>query len=71
MTSRTVTYVGYAAILFAICLWTVMTARHAHWVTLPAAIASLMRRKAVRIVVVLGWVWLGWHLFARGSGAFE
>jgi hypothetical protein len=25
----------------------------------------------VRILVVVGWIWLGWHLFARGSGAFK
>jgi sirohydrochlorin ferrochelatase len=39
--------------------------------TLPDAITALTRRRAVRIVVVLGWAWLGWHLFARGSGAFR
>jgi hypothetical protein len=71
LTSRTETFAGYAAILCLIGLWTVMTARHARWLTLPGAIASLTRRRGVRIVVVLGWVWLGWHLFARGSGAFK
>ena len=71
MTSRTLTFAGYAAILCLIGLWTVMTACHARWLTLPGAIDSLTRRRGVRIVVVLGWVWLGWHLFARGSGAFE
>ena len=71
MTSRAATFAGYAAILSLIGLWTVMTARHVRWMTLPDAVASLTRRRGVRIVVVLGWVWLGWHLFARGSGAFK
>ena len=71
MTSRTATFAGYAAIASLIVLWTVMTARHARWMSLPDAIDSLTRRRAVRIIVVLGWMWLGWHLFARGSGAFE
>jgi len=66
-----VTFAGYAAILLLIGVWAVMTARHARWMTLPAAMAALTRRRGVRIVVVLGWVWLGWHLFARGTGAFE
>jgi hypothetical protein len=66
-----VTFAVYAAILALIGLWTVMTARQPRWMTLPAAMAALTRRRAVRIAVVLGWVWLGWHLFARGSGAFE
>ena len=71
MTSRTVTFAGFAVILCLIGLWAVMTARHGRWLTLPGAVASLTRRRAVRIAVVLGWVWLGWHLFARGSGAFD
>jgi Family of unknown function (DUF6186) len=71
LTSRTATFAGYAAILAVIGVWTAMTARHAGWMTLPRAITALTRRRGVRIVVVLGWVWLGWHLFARGSGAFE
>jgi hypothetical protein len=71
LTSRTLTFAGYAAILSLIVLWTVMTARHERWMTLPAAVTALMRRRGVRILVMLGWVWLGWHLFARGSGAFK
>ena len=71
MTSRTATFVGYAVILCAIGVWTVVTVRHARWMTLADAVASIARRRGVRIAVVLGWAWLGWHLFARGSGAFE
>jgi hypothetical protein len=71
LTSRTVTFAGYAVILAVIGLWTVVTARHPRWMTLPGAVTALTRRRAVRIIVVLGWAWLGWHLFARGSGAFK
>lgn len=62
VTSRTANFAGYAAIASLIVVWTVMTARHARWMSLPEAIDSLTRRRAVRIVVVLGWMWLGWHL---------
>ena len=24
-----------------------------------------LRNRAIRVVVLLGWAWLGWHLFAR------
>jgi hypothetical protein len=65
------TFAGYAAILVSIGVWTFVTARHSHWMTLPDAIVSVTRRRGVRILVVVGWVWLGWHLFARGSGAFK
>jgi hypothetical protein len=71
VTSRTATFTGYAVILSLFVLWSIMTTRHERWMTLPDAIASLTRRRGVRIIVVLGWVWLGWHLFARGSGAFK
>lgn len=71
MTSRTMTFAGYAAILLSIGVWTYVTARHTRWMTLPDAILSVTRRRGVRILVVVGWVWLGWHLFARGSGAFK
>jgi hypothetical protein len=26
----------------------------------------LTRRRAGRAVVLIGWLWLGWHLFVRG-----
>ena len=71
MTSRNLTFGGYLAILLSIGVWTLVTARHPRWMTLPDAVASLTRRRGVRILVVIGWVWLGWHLFARGSGAFK
>ena len=71
MTSRTLTFVGYGAILTAIVVMAVVATRRPNWMTLPDALGALTRKRAVRVVVVIGWVWLGWHLFARGSGAFK
>ena len=71
MTSRTATFVGYGVILALVVGWATVAARGTNWMTLPAALRALTRKRAVRILVVVGWVWLGWHLFARGSGAFK
>ena len=71
MTSRTATFVGYGVILALVVVWATVAARRTNRMTLPAALSALTRKRAVRILVVVGWVWLGWHLFARGSGAFK
>ena len=71
LTVRTLTFVGYGLILALIILMTVVACRRTNWMTLPDALNALTRGCAVRIAVVVGWVWLGWHLFARGSGAFK
>ena len=70
MTSSTLTYLGYGVVLASVMAWALVTARHEGWMTLPDAIAAMTQRRAVRILVVAGWVWLGWHLFVRGN-AFE
>jgi hypothetical protein len=71
VTSRSVTYTGFAVIVAAGLIWSVVTARSTDLVTLPRLLARLTRSRWVRLLFVLGWAWLGWHLFARGSGAFE
>ena len=71
MTSRTFTFTGYGLILMLTIVLTAIAAGRANWMTLPGAFGSLTRRRPVRILVVAAWIWLGWHLFARGSGAFE
>ena len=31
--------------------------------------SMLARSRVLRWTLLLGWAWLGWHLFVRGSGA--
>jgi hypothetical protein len=71
MTSRVVTFIGYGAILAMIIVWATVAAQRPRWLTLPDVVTVLTRTRTARVLVVLGWIWLGWHLFARGSGAFE
>jgi Family of unknown function (DUF6186) len=71
VTTRAVTLVGFGAIVGAAVVWTWIAARDRRWASLPEAWDALCRRRLVRIALVVAWIWLGWHLFARGSGAFE
>ena len=38
--------------------------------TLGRLIGTLVGRRSIRLVLLLGWAWTGWHLFARGSAGF-
>jgi hypothetical protein len=58
-------------ILASVVAWAVIAARRLGSMTLPAAWEALTRNRVVRVLVVVGWMWHGWHLFARGSGAFK
>ena len=71
MSTRFVTFFGYGTILALIATWVVLTIRSSRWLTSPDAFILLTRSRTVRVLLVIGWIWLGWHLFARGSGAFK
>jgi hypothetical protein len=70
MSSRSMTFIGFAVIVAACVGWSAVAPRTGR-VSLPRLLARLTRSRLARLVVVLAWAWLGWHLFARGSGAFE
>jgi len=67
MTSRTATFVVWgvlAAVLVATELFAITTRRIP---TVGAWIRTLVRNPAVRVVLLAGWLWLGWHFFVRSS----
>jgi hypothetical protein len=68
---RTVTFAGYALLLVAFVTWTVVAARRPGGLTLPDVLDAITRTRARRLACLAAWAWLGWHLFARGSGAFD
>jgi hypothetical protein len=70
MTWRNVTFAGFALIVASAAVWSAIATRH-NYMSLPGVLGRLNRSRVVRLVFVLAWAWLGWHLFARGSGAFE
>ena len=71
MSSRALTYLGFAVIAAAAVVWSFVSARRPDLVTLPQLLARLTRSRVIRLLILVGWAWVGWHLFARGSGAFE
>jgi len=71
VSARTLTLAGFALIAAAAIGWSVVAARRPSVITLPRLLAGATESRIVRLVFVLVWAWLGWHLFARGSGAFE
>jgi hypothetical protein len=71
MSSRTIGYLGYAVIAAVTAGWSFVAARRSDVVTLPGLLGRLARSRVLRLVLVAVWGWIGWHLFARGSGAFQ
>jgi hypothetical protein len=69
MTARDLTFAAYAVIGVALVTLEVVAWRRGS-LTLGQLTDRLMRRRSVRLVFLLGWAWLGWHLFVRGSATF-
>ena len=69
--SRVVTLAGFVLIASAIGGLAVLSTRRPSLVPLPRLLARASESRTCRLVLALVWAWLGWHLFARGSGAFE
>ena len=62
--TRLVTLAGYAliALTAAVYQWAARRDRRA---TLGQLVALVATRPATRWPLLAGWLWLGWHLFAR------
>ena len=69
MSTRDASFAVYAVIGLAVVALQAATWRRGG-LTLGQLTSRLMRRRSVRVVFLLGWAWLGWHLFARGSATF-
>jgi Family of unknown function (DUF6186) len=69
MIARDVTFAAYALIGATLVTLQAVAWRHGS-LTLGQLTDRLMRRRSVRYAFVLGWAWLGWHLFVRGSATF-
>jgi hypothetical protein len=69
MSSPAATYAAYATIALALATWQAASVVRGS-LTLGQLLGWLRERRVARIVLVLGWAWLGWHLFARGTASF-
>lgn len=66
MVTRPVTIIGFAAVIAALVALEIIGRRRTTRVpTLGEWLGYLMRARAGRALILLGWLWLGWHYFAR------
>jgi hypothetical protein len=64
--TRPLTLAGYGLIVAAAVVYE-MVARRRRTATLGDALAVVTRHRVGTGVLVAGWLWVGWHLFARVS----
>jgi Family of unknown function (DUF6186) len=66
MVTRVITIIGFSAVIAGIVILEIIARRPGTRIqTLGEWLGYLMRPKAGRAIVLLGWLWLGWHYFAR------
>jgi hypothetical protein len=66
MATRIITIVGFGCVIIALFALEIIGRRRTNRIpTLGEWLGYLMRGRAGRAVVLLGWLWLGWHYFAR------
>ena len=66
MVTRIITIVGFAGMLSALAVLEILGRRPGNRIpTLGQWLGYLMRPRVGRLLILLGWLWLGWHYFAR------
>jgi ABC-type dipeptide/oligopeptide/nickel transport system permease subunit len=66
MATRIITIIGFAALILALFALEFLGRRKQSRIpTLGEWLGYVMRSFAGRLVILLGWLWLGWHYFAR------
>jgi hypothetical protein len=66
MSSRVITAVGFGIIIAVLVLLEVLGRRRTNKIpTTGEWLGYVMRPRAGRALILLGWLWLGWHYFAR------
>jgi Family of unknown function (DUF6186) len=66
MTTRVITIVGFAAVIMALFVLEILGRRKDSPIpALGELLGYAMRPRAGRFLILLGWLWLGWHFFSR------
>jgi len=66
MSTRTITVVGFAVVIGVFALLEILG--RSPRTRIPALgewLGYVMRSASGRALILLGWLWLGWHYFAR------
>jgi hypothetical protein len=66
MVTRVLTILGFAAVIAALAVLELLGRRKGSRIpTLGEWLGYVMRSRAGRLLILLGWLWLGWHYFSR------
>ena len=66
MSSRVITIAGFVAVIGALVMLEFVGRRPGSRIpTLGEWLGYVMRPRTGRALILLGWLWLGWHYFAR------
>jgi hypothetical protein len=66
MSDRAITVIGFIAIIAALVVLEILARRKIGRIpTISEWLGFVMRRPVGRALVLAGWLWLGWHYFAR------
>jgi Family of unknown function (DUF6186) len=66
MVTRVITIIGFSGVIAGIVILEIIARRPGTRIpTLGEWLGYLMRPKIGRALILLGWLWLGWHYFAR------
>jgi Family of unknown function (DUF6186) len=64
--TRVITIIGFVCVIAALFTLEFLGRRKDSRIpTLGEFLGYIMRSRAGRVLVLLGWLWLGWHYFAR------
>jgi hypothetical protein len=66
MTTRSITIAGFAVVILVLVTLEILARRKNSPIPkLGEILGYAMRPKAGRFLILLGWLWLGWHFFSR------
>jgi hypothetical protein len=66
MVTRVLTILGFAAVIAPLAALESLGRREGSRIpTLGEWLGYVMRSRAGRLLILLGWLWLGWHYFSR------
>jgi hypothetical protein len=66
MATRVITIIGFCTVIAALVVLEIVARRPGSRVpALGEWLGYLMRQRTGRVLLLAGWLWLGWHYFSR------
>ena len=63
--TRELILAGYVAVVAAAVALEAAARHRGTTATLGATLSAVLRRRPARLLLLAGWLWLGWHVFVR------